>query len=215
MCHSQSYERCWENSLLCELCESPSYQLCQLFSNVSRAEIPTSLPGKWKQANFVGRRGWMAGWEPSLGWESKYPFRSVLHPTCNGFLIFSSSWWNWKSSRRRAKQRCHLQSNKWMCKLPLDIVLKNLLTCRLRRIIRDEENDSQERVSAQLLVMKTLSVGGIIYPATVIHTQAIASHCIKIQCSLTFVLHESGIVGRVSEYRLMRWCDTSPTVHLR
>ena len=106
MCHSQSWEMLRKQSG--ELCELPSYQLCQLFSNVSRGKILTSLLGKWKQANFVGR-GWVDG---SHRWGGKANIlRSGLHPTCYGFLIFSSSWWEWinvqKSSRRRVKQRCH------------------------------------------------------------------------------------------------------------
>ena len=68
------------------------------------------------------------------------------------------------------------------------------------RLRLNEENDSQERVAVQLLVMKTLSVGRIIF-STVTHTD----YCFTLyQDTMTFVIHESGIAGRVSEYRLMR-----------
>ena len=42
----------------------------------------------------------------------------------------------------------------------------------------EQENDSQERGTAQLLVMKTLSVGRIIYP-TVRHKHRLSLHIVS------------------------------------
>ena len=69
MCHSQSWEMLRKQSG--ELCELPSYQLCQLFSNVSRGR-DTHIAAREIKTGQLCVKG-LDGWEPSLGWESKYP----------------------------------------------------------------------------------------------------------------------------------------------